>query len=607
MLTFRLMSLWLIFIFSFAAAAAQTAADKATDKTKEADQQQIALLEQIAKNAEALRLPENRALTAAKVGEGFWRHDEKRARAYFQEAVDQVIAAQTQAEADKKQQAGTLYGLLNGIAPRQEILTMIAVRDAELALDSFYKSRPLKIAQILMNPDELKKPTSLQSVQNEIYFEQSLISKVAEQNPQRALKMIRESLSKGVTYEVFGLIEKLKNKDPELAAQFAGEVADKLLASDPEKLGDTYSLASSFVAQFGGKFEDGGKSEGGAKPEGEEKPLKVDEKKLRELTAMMAKVILKSEDEYGYDIGNMMPQFVKFAPESVAALKQKQARMDNQPERREYAKYEKFLESNPSPEKLLSEADKYSESFRSQIYYAAAEKSAQSGNIGQAQKIISSKMSAEETENYLTQINYNLIGKAISDGRYDEAALLINQIPGETSRFSLLLQMATSIYQKNPAENKKQSLAVIEQARGLIPQPAETIEEMSQLMQLAMFLTDIELEQSFQMIEAMTQPINEYVEAATIVAKYRNDGTLRQGEILINAYGGISGFYNLAPVLVKLRGKDFKNTLAYVNGFQRLEVRISLLLQLIENTPPDAKPDVPAPPAPTKTMQSPIS
>ena len=70
-----------------------------------------------------------------------------------------------------------LYSLVNGISPRQEILTMIAARDAECALDAFYKSRPAKFTGILTNPEEMKKPTSRQFVQNEVNFEQSLIAR----------------------------------------------------------------------------------------------------------------------------------------------------------------------------------------------------------------------------------------------------------------------------------------------------------------------------------------------------------------------------------------------------------------------------------------------
>jgi len=578
MFIFRLFSLSLVVIFSFSFALAQAAADK----NKDAEKQQLALFELIAKDAEALRLAENRALTAAKLAEGFWRNDEKRAREFFQTAVNELIVAQTQAEANKKQ-ASMLYSLINGVSPRQEILTMIAARDAEFALDAFYKSRPPKITTVLMNPEELKKPTSQQFVQNEIYFEQSLIARISEQNPQRALKLIRESLAKGVTYEAISLIEKLNAKDPELAAKFAGEVADRLLATDFDKINQDFSIASSFIMQFGKKPEEG------------EKPVKVDEKKLRDLTNLVVRNILKNDDDYAYEYESMMPVIEKFSPENVPALKRRIAKMENTSERREYAAYEKFMESDPAPEKLLAEAEKFSDSFRNQIYYAAAEKSAKSGNIAQAQKIITSKMSQEETENYLAQISYGLISQAMADGKFEEANSLINQIPNETTRFSFLVQLATSIHQKNPADNKKQTLAVLEQARALISQPAETLEEMSNLMQLAITLAEIEPEQSFQTIETMIQPINEYIEASVVVSKYRNDGTLRQGEMVINAYGGINGFYNLNPILTTLKNKDFKRTMSFIGGFQRLEARLSLMLQLVDAAPPEVKIGIAAP------------
>jgi hypothetical protein len=556
--------------------APELPAPPSSAKNKETEKQQIALLEQIAKDADALRLPENRALVTAKLAEGFWRYDEKRARALFQTSVNELVAAQTQAEANKKQ-ASNLYSLVNGVSPRHEILTMIAARDAEFALEALYKSRPAKIAQILGNPEEMKKPTSQQSVQTEIYFEQSLITRVSEQSPQRALKLIRESLAKGVTYEALGMIEKLKEKDMELAVQIAGEVADKLLGSDFDKQNQDFGLAQTFLAQYG------------RKPEENEKIVKVEEKKLRDLAAIIAKSIFKVSDEEYFEIESLLPIMERFSPENVAALKQKKARFDNTDERREYMAYEKFMESEPSPEKLMSEAEKFPEQFRNQMYYAAAEKFAQNGNVTQAQKIISSKMSQEDSENYLTQINYNLISKAIGEGKFDEAGLLINQIPAENSRFGLLMQLAMSVYQKNPAENKKQTLAILDQARALIAQPAETLEDMSYLMQLGITLAEIEPEQSFQTVEAMTFPINEYVEASVIVSKYRNEGTMRQGEMLITPYGGINGFYNLNSVLTTLKNKDFSRTLNFVNGFQRMEVRLSLLLQLIETTPPNNK------------------
>ena len=571
MLKFRLISPSLIIVCAFAGVVAQTADHRDEEKLK----QQNALLEQIAKDADALRLPENRALVLAKLGDSFWATDEKRARQLFQTAINALVAAQIDAETEKKQ-PGVFFNLIDGVSPRQEIMTMIAGRDAELALDAFYRSRPAKVAQALTaaaNGAEKKDSENRQYALNETSFEQGLISRFSDQSPPRALKLFRESLAKGVTYEALNLIEKLKTKNSELAAQLAAEVAGKLLATDFEKDSQAASLTLTFVGEYGKKSE------------ADAPVVKVDDKILRDLTAKFVKNILKSEDG-DYDVEYILPTVEKYAPESLAALKQRKAKYDKENKREDYAAFSKLMEGDPSPEKLLSEADKYSEEFKSQIYYSAAEKLAQSGNVERAKKIISSRLPEGERENYLTQINYNLIQQAITAEKYDEAALLINQIPAEGSRFYFFMQLAATIYHKNPAENKRPALSVIEQARALISQPIETLDDLTLMMQVAATLAEIDPEQSFQVLENLTYQMNEFLEASAIVSRYRNDGSVRKGEMIVNSYGSVNGLNNMAQILTTLRKKDFTRTAAYVNGFQRLEVRVSLEMQLVETAAP---------------------
>ena len=569
MFKFRIISLMLMFFFASVYVFAQTPDEKKVERRK----QQNALLEQIAKDAEALRLPENRALVLAKLADGFWNTDEKRARQLFQAAINDLVTAQTEVEAEKKQ-TGNLYGLIYGTAPRQEILTLLANHDAEFALDAFYKSRPAKIVQSLAeaNNTEKKDTESSQYASNEMNFEQSLISKMSDQNPQRALKLFRESLAKGVTYEAINLLEKLKIKDLDLANQLAAEIADKLLATDFEKDSQAASLTLSFIGEYGKKSEPNTKT------------IKLEEKTLRDLTAKIVKNILKSEEGSGYEAEYILPLIEKYTPESLAAVKRRKAKYDKENQREEYDAYTKLIESNPSPEKLLSEADKFPDEIKSQIYYSAAEKIAQTGNIEGAKKLIASKLPEGERESYLTQINYNLIQQAITAEKYDEAAFLINQIPVENSRFYFLIQLATTIYQKNPAENKTKALSVLNQVRSMIPQSAETLEDISLLMQMAATVAEIDAEQAFPILESLTYQMNEYIEAAAIVGKYRSDGSVRRGEIIVNSYGSVAGLNSLTQVLTTLKNKDFGRATAFVSSFQRPEVRVSLEMQLIDNS-----------------------
>jgi hypothetical protein len=54
--------------------------------------------------------------------------------------------------------------------------------------------------------------------------------------------------------------------------------------------------------------------------------VKVDEKKLRGLTALVAKSILKAGEDYHYEIESLLPIVEKFAPENLAALRQRKRR-----------------------------------------------------------------------------------------------------------------------------------------------------------------------------------------------------------------------------------------------------------------------------------------
>jgi hypothetical protein len=364
----RMFSLLLVAVVSFNLAQAQTSAEK----SEEIEKQQLALFEQIAKDAEALRSPKTALWWRQNSPKAFGNTMKNAPALFLKRRFSELVVAQIQAEANKKQ-AGMLYGLVNGISPRQEILTMIAAHDAEFALDSFYKSRPAKFNGILTNPEEMKKPTSRQFVQSEISFEQTLIARVSEQNPQRAVKLARESLAKGVTHEVLALIEKIKIKDPELAAQFAGEVADKLLAADFDRMNQEFSLAASFVAQYGKKAE------------AEEKPLKVDEKKLRDLTSLLARLILKSDDQYSYEIENLLPIFEKFSPEISPPLNKKRRSWTTRANGANTRLTKNLWKAIPRRKKFCPKPTSFRIVPQPNVLHGGG-KIAQSGNLAQAQK-----------------------------------------------------------------------------------------------------------------------------------------------------------------------------------------------------------------------------
>lgn len=574
MLTLRFLFVLALFVFPFCVFAQDTNdgiptidAATATAAAKERVRQETALLEQILADAKNLRLPENRAFVYAKVGNAWWQIDEKRARALFQNSIIDLLAAQTEAEGEKNNQQ-YLNNLIYGQSPRWEILQTIAARDAEFALDALVKTRPSKIAQAISTLSVYNQSPISQNARSEIQAEQRIIALAAEQNPQRAVKFLRESLKKDVSNETLNLLRKIHQKDAETANQIAEEVGQKLFDTKLNEDNQDTSLIQNFLVEFGQE-----KTE-------ETATMKVSDRLIRDLTEKTVKFALRPNATSFYVNPSAVKFIEKYFPSSLTQIKQKQIKYENQ--NGQHAGYNKLMNGDAKAEELLSQADKYPRSYRNEIYRRAAEKTASSGNIAEAQKIITSNLTEEESERYLSQFNYNLATQAIEQGKFNEANQFIKQMSDENNRLSALIYLATSIYQKDPKENQKWAATVLDQARALVSDTPEKMSEMNSLLSIAAAYASIEPAQSFRLVESLVSPLNEFSEASAVVAKFSDYANIRQGEYPINAGNNLLGVYSLTSVLQTLKSTDFDHVLRFTNSFNRLDVRLSLEIQLID-------------------------
>ncbi len=302
----RFLFVFVLFIFPFSIFAQSN-----DEAAKEKLRQETALLEQILADAKNLRLPENRAFIYAKVGNALWQTDEKRARAFFQNSIADLIAAQTEAEAEKGKKE-YLNNLIYGQSPRWDILQTIATRDAEFALDAMLKTRPVKIAQAISNLTGNYQSQSHRYAQNEIHSEQRIIAMVVEQSPQRAVKLLRESLKKEVSYDTVNLLRKIHQKDPETANEIAEAVGQKLLDT---KL-DEYNQDSSFLQNFLVEF-------GQVKTQETPAMLKISDRMLRDLADKLVKFVLRPNATSFYTNPSALKVLERFFPASIAQIMQK--------------------------------------------------------------------------------------------------------------------------------------------------------------------------------------------------------------------------------------------------------------------------------------------
>lgn len=554
----------LFFVFSFNAFA-QNSDDAVKDKLEK----ETKFLEQILSDAKNLRLPENRAFVFAKVGDALWQLDEKRARQLFQNSINELITAQNEVENEKNNKQ--LYqNLLYGQSPRWEILWLIANRDADFALDAQIKTRPNRLPQTLESFAQNQNYSNVfQYAKTEINNEQRLISIAADRNPERAAKLLRESLKKSITYEALNLLRKIYAKDAELGAKLADEIGEKFLAADLTKNYDEMGVLSNFLEEFA------------KEKTADDKGLRISDKLARDLASKLIDTWLNSDVTSLYGNYNA-PTFEKLFPERMLKVKQKVENLNNPSQTPQFEAYNKLIQSNVSGEELLRQSENFPQNLRSQIKYQAAYKLAQSGNISEATKTIK-EIYPDQVDNYVSQWNADLASQAVSKGKFDEASLIISQIPDENQRVNALIYLASAIYQKDQKENKTLALSVLDQARAIISEQPESYNELNSLMNLANNYATIEPTRAFALIAPLIEPLNELSQATAVIAKYGNNGNFRQGEFQISSGSNAFGVYFLDSVLRTLKSKDSERTMQLSNGFSRLDVRLALQLQLIEN------------------------
>lgn len=572
----RTFGIFVILFLPFALFAQEPNTD---DAAKEQQRRLTAIIEQALSDIQTLRLPENRAFFSCQAGNLLWQQDEGRARTLFQNAAADLIAAQNAAEA--KRRSNPNNELLNGGNTRQGILNIIASRDAELALDLLVKTRPLSI-QRAMNPDN-QSDTKIGNysrgnnylAQNESYMEQNFYRLAAEQSPDRAAKLLKESLSKGLTNETYNQLTRLAEKDQVAAASMGSKVISKLMQdsymADGQPLYVNIQLTNTIISHFM------------SGQNGSDKKLKFDDGQVHDLASKLIAAFI-SDPKVGPYIGQPVIQIAeKFSPSTVDAVKKASSHIFTQGERNETdLAFQKLMESDTPPEQMLAAASKFSLDSRRQIYQSASNKFMGRGDTKAARDVLSENFTDDARDQMLNNFDmqnaYNLIGQ----GKFAEAEQVIDGLP-EEQRVPALVNLANSVFGRDQKENKTYALALLTKAGQLTNEKPENSSEMSMLTQVIAGYSNIDPAEAIRIFEGLVPKINELSDAAAVINGFQNGSNVREGEFVISQ-GDPFYSYGANPSLIGPLAKfDFDRTMRLIDSFSRQEMRISLRLKLAEN------------------------
>jgi len=595
----------------FAQTSPTASASEKEKAAKELEKNALELVNQVTGDAGSLKLWENRALIFALTGDLLWEKDKKRARDLFRNAANEMVQANS-LPADKPKTDDSMFlGMFSNTSPRRTILQTIAARDADLALQFLIETRPPKLQeainaqnQLKTQPDKPKTANDIFSnraqqfqVQQEISLEQSFASRAAEQDPKKAAQLLRDSLAKGVSIEVFNLLEKIHKKDAELAKQLTGEVVAKLLDADFAKDELTRSVALQFLRRYGStknqmtapktnsaltKTDDSSKT-----PE-----FKIDEKLLKDTANKFADYMLQANGFESFIVfGSMMPTFEKFVPEKVPQLKQKQASIRKQMPPEMQAMEESFGSmmggnKDTPPEKMISDAAKLPAFARGRAYNQAINKMLETGDGEKARGLLQSVPEGKERDDALGYLDSKLAGNAIDKGNLDEAQKIIGQIGSDTKKVEQLVNLAVKLHQKNTKESHEAALKIMDDARRLVNEFAENKDEVAGVLKLAAGYAAIDSDRAFPLLNPLIEQANDVINATAILAKYnKREQMFRQGEMLLPqtfGYGG-GNFSRYGRELKMLAQADYGKTKGLIEQFRRDDVRVLLKLLLAQS------------------------
>jgi hypothetical protein len=518
-------------------------ADKEKNQ-KERDKRVMQMLDSAVVDANTLVLPENRALVLAITGDLYWKFDDKRSRELFRNAAAELVLFNQTYEKEKRENLDNpLADLMDiGNDQRSQILPLVAKHDAELALDLLLQTRPAKLADAMnraalpnakqssmmdLNPESLR-------VRQEISLEQQFAFMAADENPDKAIKLIKDSLSKGLSSNVLPLLQKLSKKDDKKAVELAGDVIKKVVDSDLVKNEQDLQVAVSFL-QYAYKPP--------ASPNSKEKRFAFSDAQVTDLAVKVASTLLQPSRSmmFAMILNMAMPMLEKFVPDKAVLLRQRHAEMQSSmpSELSSIMESQKLWDANSTPEDIIAQIPKLkTEIEKTSAYSALAKKIGELDDEARAKKLIDQITDEKARANAQEQFDVAKIGRSATAGKLDEARKTIGTLTKKKTQIQRLVSLAIDFQNKGGEKDIATAKSLMKDAKALTNELAQTEDDLADVMEVVKGFVTVDPDTAFRMFEPVIERINDYVQASSVLATFQpQSSSFRNGEVVLKING----------------------------------------------------------------------
>jgi len=551
---------------------------KELEMKKELERKTFALLDEIIGSAATLKLPENRALILSSAADLIWTRDEKRARALFKDALNNLSSTAIRFSPKMSKEQSRSYQMY--VQQRTEILQIIARRDVDLALEMLRASR-LPVVPATTTGMEIKLPDE------DMRLEQRLAIQVAANDPKRAFQMAEDSLAKGLSLDLLSLLARLNDKDTELAGRFASSIVSKLRSESSTTSPEAIWIAV-MLLRMGIQPEDDGSgtfvslgSTGGGRT-----PFKLEERQIRDLMEMVTTIALGSTPDPSLFtlLPSLMPEFEKRMPERAPALRRRMAESVRMldPQERMFVEYHE-LRQRGTIEALLEAAAKAPDKARNMLYEQAAWKTLNKGDAERARQIVIDNIrDSSSRDRILESFDQMSLWDAMRKEKINEVRQKLSRIKSKEERAGILTQLALGAAMK---KDRKLALELLNEALPLVNFKPKSDVQLYTLLQVGRVYALVEPVKAFEMIESLVDQANDLLSAASVVSGFfLPSGVFKKGEMVLPpGYSNVSmRFRQFGKELATLALLNFERAKAAADKFQRNEARIMARLFIVQ-------------------------
>lgn len=538
---------------------------------QEVKQKALGLLEDVIKDSELFKHADNRIRIRAAAANVLWDYDAPRARLLFKEVMSSLADLLNEQDASDEPERSGLGG-----GPRQlrrELLQVLAQRDPRLARELLRTTRAQAAGGTVRRGDVLADQP----------LELSLATQLAENDPNQAVEIAEESLSRGLSYELPGVLSALHEKDPAAASKLASQIVVKLrtekLENDVAK-----SVAVSLLRLATQDPDDEGKAAKKAAP-------LLDQPAMHELIEKLAVEALRPNTTSPELLGvlqEMMPAVERYAPARAAQVQRKFEQQNKgtaqliptaEPD---WSKYQSVMEKG-SVDEVLAAAAGAPEGVRDMLYQHAVSKVMGEGDAARARQLIGEHIKdPDQRKQMLAQLDELAAYAAAQQGNLEQARKLMATLRTNEERVLALTQLAGAAIAKG---DKKLALALLDEAQEMSSARAKNAKQLLAQLAVAKAYAPLDASRSLTILEPVVDQLNELLAAGVVLGSFFVEEIIQDDEILMGplvtfSYEILGRYVSDVSTLARA---DFDRMKALADRFQRYEIRAIVRLLVVQS------------------------